>query len=229
MILTAHQPVYLPWLGFFHKIILSDKYVFLNNVQYSKNDWINRNKIKTCNGEIYLTVPVYKSKKKICDIEIDNSVNWRKKHWNSIQQAYSKSKFFKNYSSFFEDLYQKEWIKLHELNEYIINWVLHELEIDTKLYSGEFLNLKKSKNDLIIEICEKLKSKKFIFGKLGVNYADNKVFKEKGIQIYFQEYLTPIYNQCFGKFIPNLSIVDLLFNCGPGSKDVILKDNITKV
>ena len=137
MILTAHQPVYLPWLGFFHKIILSDKYVFLNNVQYSKNDWINRNKIKTCNGEIYLTVPVYKSKK-ICDIEIDNSVNWRKKHWNSIQQAYSKSKFFKNYSSFFEDLYQKEWIKLHELNEYIINWVLHELEIDTKLYSGEF-------------------------------------------------------------------------------------------
>ena len=124
MILTAHQPVYLPWLGFFHKIALSEAFCYFDDVQYLKKDWNNRNKIKTLEGENWLTVPVLTKgsrEKKICEIEINNSLGWRKKHWKSICFSYKKSPFFKDYSDFFEDLYKKEWGYLTELNEYMLN------------------------------------------------------------------------------------------------------------
>ena len=126
MILTAHQPVYLPWLGLFHKIALADKFVFFNEVQYLPKDWMNRNKIKTSVGEIFLTVPVLRKgyrEKKTSELEINNNINWQEKHLKSIQINYKKSLFFDTYIQFFEEVYSKKWQYLADLNEYMLKYL----------------------------------------------------------------------------------------------------------
>ena len=136
MILTAHQPVYLPWLGLFHKIAISDMFVLLDEVQFEKNGWMNRNKIKTKNESLLLTVPVLlKNYREIksSEICINNSTNWQRKHLSSIQMNYSQSPFFDDYIGFFEEVYSKKWNFLNELNEYMLNWFLNKLEIKTKI------------------------------------------------------------------------------------------------
>ncbi|MBO0529858.1 hypothetical protein EXQ38_07935 [Clostridium botulinum] len=130
MILTAHQPVYLPWLGLFHKIALSDVYCFFDDVQYLRRDWNNRNKIKTSNGDIWLTVPVLSKghmEKSIKDIEINNTIDWRKKHWRAIYTSYKKAPYFSKYADFFEELYKKEWYYLVELNEYMLKFFFRSI------------------------------------------------------------------------------------------------------
>ena len=127
MILTAHQPVYLPWLGLFHKISLADTYVFFDEVQYLPKDWMNRNKINSLNGETLLTVPVLRKgyrELKTSEIKINNKIDWRKKHLRSISLNYKKSKFFEEYIDFFEEVYNKDWDYLSELNEYMLKWFL---------------------------------------------------------------------------------------------------------
>jgi len=232
MILTDHQPAYLPWLGLFHKIALSDAYCHLDNVQYLVREFNNRNKIKTPNGPLWLTVPVKTKgyrKKEIKDIEIDNSVDWRKKHWKSIYLNYKKAPFFYKYADFFEELYQKEWQYLANLNKYMLKWFLKELGIKVAFYEASKLNLRGYKSDLVLNMCKKLKANLYIFGALGKDYAKEESFANEGIKIYFQNYNHPKYPQLWGgEFVSHLSIIDLLFNCGPQSLEILMSQNITK-
>ena len=233
MILTAHQPVYLPWLGFFHKIALSEAFCYFDDVQYLKKDWNNRNKIKTLEGENWLTVPVLTKgsrEKKICEIEINNSLGWRKKHWKSICFSYKKSPFFKDYSDFFEDLYKKEWGYLTELNEYMLKFFLKELGLDVKYYKASELNFKGCKSELVLDMCKKLGADTYIFGALGRDYADVNRFENSGVDVYFQDYQHPCYPQLYGGFVSHLSVIDLLFNVGGRrASEIIMEGNITKV
>ena len=231
MILTAHQPVYLPWLGLFHKIALSDAFCYFDDVQYLVKDWNNRNKIKTQNGEIWLTVPVLTTgyrEKKIREIEIDNSSNWRRKHWKSIYLNYKKAPFFSKYADFFEDVYKKEWKYLTDLNEYMFKWFLKELEIKVEYSKASELNFQGYKSDLVLDMCKKLKADLYIFGVLGKDYAEEKKFIKEGIKIYFQEYKHLVYPQLYGNFLPYMSIIDLLFNCGDKSSEILMEGNIKK-
>lgn len=232
MILTSHQPAYLPWLGFFHKLIVSDVFVILDNVQYQKNYFTNRNKIKTPQGELWLTVPVLTSghfDKAIREMQINNNSKWRKKHWKSIEIHYRKAPYFMEHKDYFESLYNKKWNNLFELLYENMEFLINELGIDTKLYTQSELGFNKKKQDLILEMCNYFDSDLFVFGRDGRNYADINFFKENKRKIYFQDYKHPIYPQLYNEFIPNLSIIDLLFNVG--SKEavkIIMKDNITK-
>lgn len=231
MILTAHQPVYLPWLGFFHKLSLVDTFCALDHVQYIKNDVVNRNQIKTKNGPLWLTVPAITKnhfQKPFFEVEIDNSQPWAKKHLKSIYYAYSQAKFFSRYIPFFESTYSKSWHTLYQLNSHLINYFLEELGLKPILIRSSSLQPSKKKNDLILELCQKLKADTFIFGAMGKNYADKKSFAKNNIRIYFQDYRHPVYPQMYGPFIPNMSIIDLLFNCGLQSLAIILSGNITK-
>ncbi|MDD5503742.1 MAG: WbqC family protein [Candidatus Omnitrophica bacterium] len=232
MILTAHQPVYLPWLGLFHKIALSDAFCYFDNVQYLKKDWNNRNMIKTPNGVIWLTVPVLTKghrEKPIRQIEINNSVDWRKKHWQSIFHAYRKAPFFNMYSDFFKDLYAKDWVYLTDLNEWMLKFFLKELNINVKYCKASDMNFAGSKSDLVLDMCVKLNAGIYIFGALGKEYADIASFKERGIKVLFQDYKHPQYPQLGPGFAANLSVIDLLFNAGPDrSLDIIMSGNITK-
>ena len=227
MILTAHQPTYLPWLGLFNKIHYSDCFVLFDTVQYLPKEWMNRNKIKTVNGEMYLTVPVQKKgflKKMNKEIKVDNSNNWQRKHLKSIFINYKDTKYFNDYFPFFEDVYTKKWDYLCELNTFILENLLDFLSIKIKILKLSELNLEGTKSDLVLNLCKKLNAKTFIFGEQGKNYADINKFNQNNITVMFQKYTHPKYNQNFKNFLSNMSVIDLIFNCGKNSLEIINKE-----
>lgn len=231
MILTAHQPTYLPWLGLFHKIALSDKFVSFNEVQYLPKDWMNRNKIKTNNDPIWLSVPVLRKgyrDSKISELLIDNKTNWKEKHLKSIIFNYKKSLYFEKYVEFFEDTYSRKWEYLDELNEHMLKWFLDELDINVEFIRASDFDFQGTKSSLVLDMCKKLKADKYIFGELGKEYAEIEEFKKSNIEVIFQEYVHPTYKQLNGDFISHLSIIDLLFNCGPDSFKILMSNNISK-
>jgi hypothetical protein len=224
MIVTAHQPSYLPWAGYFNKISQSQVYVFLDHVLPSKGDWVNRVKIKTNYGAKYLTVPIIKKnflKSRISELLIDNEKDWKSKHLNLIYSNYNKSKYFINYFNKLEKIYSHKWKYIADLNFRLLSFFLEELSIKVEILKSSEMNLIKKKSDLIVEICKKTSATKFIFGEMGINYADEESFRENNIKIYFQKFLPIQYNQLYGSFLPNLSIIDLLFNCGDDSRKIV--------
>jgi len=232
MILTAHQPAYIPWLGYFHKIALADKLVMLDSVQFEKSSFTNRNKIKTANGEAWLTIPVEMKghlEKTILDINCDSKQFWKKKHWNSILLSYKKAPYFNLYSDFFENYYQLETNNLNEFIFISLQFFFKELNINIPILKLSELDINSNKQDLIIDLCKKTSSDAFVFGSMGKNYAQEELFNEEKISIYFQEYKHPNYNQIWGDFIPYMGIIDALFNLGPErTSEVIFENNIKK-
>ncbi|MCX5796583.1 MAG: WbqC family protein [Elusimicrobia bacterium] len=231
MILTAHQPVYLPWLGLFHKIALSDAFCSFDDVQYLKRDWNSRNQIKTASGPIWLTVPVLSTghrEKPIREIEIDNSSDWRRKHWKSIHLNYKKAPYFSRYADYFEEVYRTDWKYLTDLNEAMLKWFLKELGIKAHFHKASDLHFEGHKSGLVLDMCRKMHADLYIFGILGKDYAKEDEFSPAGIKIYFQDYKHPVYPQLHGDFVPYMSIIDLLFNCGDSSFDILMSGNIAK-
>lgn len=230
-ILTSHQPVYLPWCGLIHKIAVSDAYVVFDTVQYLKEDWNSRNKIKTSKGPLWLTVPVYTYGKidiKLQDLQIDNKRNWKKKHLRSIEYNYSKTLYYDKYISFFRELYSMDWVYLAELNDYILRFILKDLNIHVDILYGHDLDLTGKKSDLVLDMCKKVKPDIFLFGALGKNYANADSFHNEGIAIDFQSYNHPVYPQKYGPFEPYMTVFDLMFNCGEKSYEILMSGNISK-
>jgi hypothetical protein len=231
MILTAHQPVYLPWLGLFHKIALAETFVYFDQVQYLPKDWMNRNKIRTKSGSIWLTVPVLRKgyrDLKTSEIEINNSINWQKKHLRSISLNYKKSPYFENYIPFFEDVYSRKWKFLGDLNEYMLKWFLDELGIKVNFLNSNDFKFQGEKSSLILDMCKELNASTYIFGMLGKDYADVQEFEKNNIGLIFQNYNHPKYSQLYREFISHMSVIDLLFNHGPKSLEIILSNNISQ-
>jgi len=229
MILTAHQPVYLPWLGLFHKIALADAFVSFNQVQYQVRDWNNRNKIKTNVGEIWLSVPV-KHKNHLSlkyeDILIDNEQPWQRKHWKSIYLNYKAAPFFKTYADYFEDCYRREWKTLLELNESMLLWFLKTLNIAVPIHSARTMALSGEKSELVLDMSVKMGAEIYIFGAQGRDYADKASFAKAGVLPLFQSYRHPSYRQLHGEFLPYMSVIDLLFNCGDASLETLMSGNV---
>jgi hypothetical protein len=218
MIVSVHQPQYLAWVGYFHKISESDVFVFLDNVQYKEREYQNRNQIRTKDGTQWLTVPVLNSKEryiKIREVLIDNSQHWASKHWKALYLNYNRSPFFKQYADFFCDLYGRKWDKLLDLNMYFIRGINKILNLDKTIYIESDLKVENVKTARIIEICKKLSADTYLSGVGGRAYLEEKLFSEAKVKLQYQQFKHPQYLQCYAPFIPNLSIVDLLFNCGP--------------
>ena len=228
MILTAHQPVYLPWMGLFHKIALADLFCYFDIVQYQKKDYNNRNKIKTKNGELWLSVPVQSKnhlEKNVSEILIiqDECV---KKHIKSIELNYKKTPFFDLYFPRIKSILINESEKsLGWLNFQLLEYFLACLDINTPVVKASDYNFKGRGSDLVLDMCIELGADKYIFGEQGKNYADIGSFKEAGIEVYFQKYKHPIYKQVGWGFIPYMSIIDLLFNKGNESFKILMSKN----
>lgn len=232
MILTAHQPVYLPWLGLFHKIALANRFVSFNQVQYQAKDWNNRNKIKTPQGPIWMTVPVLRKgrlEKSYQEIDINNSINWGGKQWQALRLNYAKAPFFSKYADYFEDVYSRDWRTLAELNESMLQWFVETLGIGIKIESAGDFDFQGTKSDLVLDMCRQIGATTYIFGAHGREYADRTAFEAEGVNLYFQDYTHPEYPQLSGKFEPYMSIVDLLFNCGDESLDVLTSGNLSRL
>jgi hypothetical protein len=231
MIISAHQPAYNPWLGYIHKILLSDIFVIMDDVQFEKNSFINRNKILQNNNEIMLTIPVktknYKTKR-IKDIEVLEN-NWRIKHLRSIEQSYKKSINFEIVFDKLKNIYELNSKYLIDYTNAYLEFIIDYLKIDIKIMYASDLNIKSKKLDYVCELNDKLNGDIFIFGALGKNYANLDYLKEKNIIPYFQSYNHPKYTQMSSEFHPYMGIIDLIFNEKKEYiKDIILRDNITK-
>lgn len=225
MIISVHQPQYLPWLGYFDKIMKSDIFVFLDNVQYKKREFQNRNKIRTKNGWLWLTIPVVTKERyyqKISEVEIDNTQHWQKEHWETIKMYYHQAKYFQNYKDFFEKIYSSKWDKLSSLNVEIIKYLLECLEIRTPIYFESELGLSGEATERIINICKKFKADTYLSGIGGKDYLDESRFDLENIKLVYQDFKHPTYPQVYPGFEPYMSVIDLLFNCGPESRKIIM-------
>ena len=229
MILTAHQPVYLPWLGLFHKIALADLFCYFDIVQYQRKDYNNRNKIKTSNGELWLSVPVESKNhlnKNVSKILIVQG-NWVKKHLKSIELNYKKTPFFKDYFPELRSiLINESKNSLGHLNLKLLEYFMECLSIDTPIVKAGDYSFDGIGSDLVLDMCVRLGADSYIFGEQGKNYADVKAFKEAKIVVEFQNYIHPVYRQMGRDFLPYMSIIDLLFNEGDKSFDMLMSNNI---
>jgi hypothetical protein len=227
LIVAVHQPQYIPWLGYFDKIRRADIFCYLDSVQYKKNDWQNRNRIKTSQGWQWLTVPVrFQFPEKICEVKINPAVNWRKKHLQAIVTNYRRSPFFEQYIGVFEQIYSQDWEYVAGLNIHFIERLKAALGIDQKPASkSSQLNLRKDPTDRLIDICKEVKADTYLSGQDGIKYMDLERFKENGIEVIIQDFKHPVYPQMFDEFQSHMSVVDLLFNCGAESLKKISDGN----
>ncbi len=231
MILTAHQPAYLPWLGLLHKIALSDVFCVFDSVQYQTKSFQNRNKIKTSSGSIWLTVPVSSSGRLesiITDIKIIDD-GWRKKHIKSIELNYKKTPYFEKYFPKFKEILEAPHQHLSDLNYEMLIYLLNVLGINTQVVKASDYSFKGSGSELVLDMCVQLNANIYIFGEQGANYADLDAFNNKGVFPYFQSYLHPTYRQIKGNFEPYMGAIDLIFNHGQNSQEIIMSNNVSKL
>ena len=215
MVVTIHQPAYIPWLGYFEKIKNSDVYIYLDTVQFEKRGFSHRNKIKSSNGPIWLTVPVKTKGHRNCtirDILIDNTQDWKKRHLKTIFTSYKKAEWFNLLYPKLERLYQDQHDYLSDLAYAHLLFWLSELRINTQVIRSSELLVHSKKSDLILELCVKMRASRYISGTLGRNYINESDFERHSIAIEYQDYKYPNYSQLFGEFIPNLSVVDFWMN-----------------
>lgn len=222
-IAVIHQPQYLPYLGFFHKLNQGDIFVVMDNVQFMRRGIQHRNKIKTSKGEQWLTVPVFhRSREEECinEVQIDSELPWARKHWNTLVTNYSPAPYFDRYASELQQIMTQEWSYLCEIDITLIQWVMQVLDIKKPIVSLSTLEVEGSKSELLINACKAVGADTYLSGSGGKNYMDLSAFEAAEIKVIWQEYNSPTYAQIFPElgFLPNLSILDTLFCCGPETK-----------
>lgn len=218
------QSNYLPWKGYFDIIHDVDLFIFYDDVQYTKNDWRNRNKIKTLKGAEWIAIPVGKREDRlICDVEI-NDRSWSEKHWQKLNQCYLKAPFFKCYEGFFKEFYLKdEYQNLSELNQFLIKAISKEfLGIQTTFADSRTFKPAGKKLDRLIDLLLKAGATKYISGPSARGYIDELQFLEVGIELVYKDYSGyPEYPQFFPPFTHQVSILDLLFQTGSNAPNYI--------
>jgi|UPI00036EC18A hypothetical protein len=227
MICAVHQPQTFPYLGYFAKMMQADCFVYLDNVQFKKNEWQNRNRIKSNSGWQWLTVPIlHHFGQSIQEVAINPSVNWQDKHLQMLQTCYGKAPYFLRYFQELKNIYQRPWQKLVDFNLTTLEWLKQLLGIKTPTYlASEIIpaqdNASLTADERLITICKILQADTYLSGAGGHAYLNTDLFPQNNINLIFQNFQHPSYPQLFGEFIPYLSILDLIFNCGEDSQSII--------
>ena len=208
IILSAHQPAYLPWLGYLHRIAVSDHFVILDN-QFEKNSFSNRNRINLVGKETWLTFQSIKGHTltTVRDIHCPKH-KLGKNILKSIIQAYQNCPFFDQHKDF-QSVYSTKWRFLCELNHALLLYLFDQFAIKTPLTMLSAISLDSKKQDLILDLCQIFSAKTFLFGTHGLNSVDKQKFRARGIEPVFYKYQTPLYKNFSNIFIPNLSCIDL--------------------
>jgi hypothetical protein len=230
VIVTAHQPAYLPWLGLIHKAALADTFVLVDTVQFEQDSFINRNKLRSPEGWRWLTVPVLTKghmHSRMSDLQIAPR-GWARKHWTSFRMFYARTPFFGEHSTFLEDLYGRPWERLVDLCEHLLRYLFRAFEIEARLVRASTLAILGTKSELILDLCAKTGASTFVFGALGRAYAQTDAFRAAGIQVVFQDYHHPTYRQAYPGFEHGMNAFDLLMNEGPRSRDILFEGNLSR-
>ncbi|PFN79487.1 hypothetical protein COJ85_30775 [Bacillus sp. AFS076308] len=227
MIIAIHQPNYLPWCGYFHKMLSCDLFVILDDVPFSKTAITHRNKIKSPDGPRLLTIPLAHKNGLINEVTISSDSKWAQNHWTTIQRNYARAPFWKEFKDLFLPIYENPDEKLALFNLRIIEVMRTILEINTPIIlSSEIPDSTGHKGEKIINLCKSLHATIYLSGTGAKVYNDEKEFERNQISLVYQKFDHPQYTQLWGDFSPNLSAIDLLFNCGPKSKELIQKQVI---
>ncbi len=229
-IISAHQPAYIPWLGYFHKILLSDEFVIMDDVQFEKNSFTNRNKVLANGNPVILTIPINTkdyTQKRIKDIELADQ-RWKIKHLRTIEQSYKKHNFFNEIFPFIEKTLTQDSTYLIDYTNAIFFDIIKYLGIEVPIHFATDYSVISKKLDYVIELTKKLNGDVFVFGALGRDYADEATLQASGIIPYFQDYKHPLYEQGRAEFASHLSIIDLLMREGRNTLNILQGNNIVK-
>ncbi|MBI4333116.1 MAG: WbqC family protein [Chloroflexi bacterium] len=226
MIAAIHQPNYLPWLGFFNKMARSDIFVIFDDVQLPRGkSFETRNRVKTPNGVQWLTVPIAEKGELnlIKDAMIVQDGKWQIKHWKTIQLSYKRAPYFDRYAARFDEIYSIPWEKLCDLNVALIKLIKELLGIKATLVSSSDLKIEARGTDKIFLILRELKADRYLTGegKGSKRYVFEEDFVKNNIGLIYQDFEHPVYRQLWGDFAPELSVIDLLFNEGDRSLDIL--------
>jgi hypothetical protein len=225
MIVSIAQPAYWMWAGLVERIDRSDLHVVLDNVPHSHGSFTNRNGIRTREGRQWLTVPILSrgdaAQKPIAELRI-GSGDWRHKHLRSLEHAYARAPFFADYRTGLGALFARDYGTIAEVCAATTRFTLDAFGVATKLVRASDVGATKRKSELVLEICEAVGARTYLSGPFGRDYLDRDAFRAAGITIVFNDFHSPDYPQAQpGPFEPNLAAIDLLFNCGPGARDVL--------
>jgi len=226
MILSANQPYFAPFPGFFYKAWMSDLFVVMDDVQFPQGTtWISRNRFKSHQGALWITVPVWKKGlglQKINEVRICHEGRWAKKHMESLKTAYRKAPYLPEHLEFLEEIFSEKNEMLSELNLAVIRHLMGALAIKTKLVLLSELNVPSTGNRRLVDLCIKLGASQFLAQGPAKKFLDEKSFQDEGIKISYVNPPIPIYPQLWGNFIAHLSAVDLVLNCGPKAREILL-------
>jgi len=227
MIVSINQPAYLPWLGYFERIARSDLHVVLDHVQFEKNSFTNRNKVRVKEGTAWLTIPLA-TKGRFGDLAIQHlefaaGDPWRKKHWATLRMNYARAPHFAAYAPAYEALYAREWPGFMPFVRAMLEQQLRDLEIATPLVYSSELSVGGTKSELVLNLCRHTAATVYLSGALGRDYLDAASFAAAGIEVRYQDYAHPTYAQVWPGFESHICVLDLLFNHGPASRDILLQ------
>ena len=211
------QPSYIPWRGYFHQVQKADLFVFYDCVQYDAGGWRNRNRIKTAQGPLWLTIPVRATAHaSIKDIPIDSAKPWRQKHWRTIEQSYAKAPHFKHHAEWLRGFYDRTDALLADFTCDITVAIARELGIaHTRFVRSSTLPVEGAKTDRLLSVLTRLNATHYLSGPSARGYLEEDKLTAAGITLEYMQYDSPTYPQLHGPFVPNISILDLLFNAGP--------------
>lgn len=225
-----HQPNYLPWIGLFSKICKAEIFVVMDIAQLGNTSVTHRNKIRTNEGSMYLTIPISKRYvgNRISEVELPSDKKWQQTHWTALYHSYAKTKYFSLYREFFEELYQKDFRYLTDINIAVISYLLKCFDINVGIIKASEFNIDPhlQKTDLLIATLKSVGGDVYISGPSGKGYLEPQKFEQNDIDLKYFEFHHPVYQQRFPGFIPEMSAVDILFNMGPQSGEIIRSSGV---
>jgi len=215
MRVAIHQPQFLPWLGYLDKIDRADLFVVLDNVQFKKNEWQNRNRIRTAQGWQWLTVPVlHRFGQRVNEVLINQTSDWQVKHVHALEMHYSRAAHRDRFLDGLRHIYRRPWQELAALNLAVLEWLLDSFGIKTPLRLASGMTLREEPTDRLIDICRAVGATHYLAGAGASGYMDVARFETSGLALERQDFRHPVYAQCYEPFIPGMAAIDLLFTCG---------------
>lgn len=219
-----HQPDFVPYLGFFDRLLDSDVFIILDDVQFSKHGWHHRDKIKTATGAAWLTLPVQAASLGTLIMNMDLSKDrqkWFENHANKLYENYRKARFYNEFSEVIFNIYKNKETSLSKFNMEFIRLFLSFFEIDVEIVMSSDLKCSGGKNERLVALLKAVEGTHYISGTGAIDYMKPEIFNDAGIILEIQDFKHPSYPQQHGDFLPFLSCLDVLFNCGRESAEIL--------